>query len=135
MRSWVMVCVLMGTSAVSLAAPCNTQQERAAIDEAGSLKSWAALHKSFVKFGHCDDGAIAEGYSESVTNLLAEHWESLPELARLADRDNGFSRFVLRHINETVPPERLERIANNAQKRCPKRLSTLCGQIARSARA
>ena len=99
--------------------------------EAAGLTSWRALHTSFVKYRHCDDGAIAEGYSESVTLLLADHWKSLPDLGRLTEKDKEFEKFVLRHVNETVPRERLERIAKNARQRCPKQLSGLCEQLAK----
>jgi hypothetical protein len=51
----------------------------------------------------CDDGSIAEGFSESVTRLLADDWEALPALQSLTTMDASFQTFVLRHIDETAP--------------------------------
>ena len=97
--------------------------------EAATLMSWRAVHDSFLKYRHCDDGAIGEGYSESVTLLLADHWDTLPELGRFAGKDKDFEKFVVRHVDETVPRERLERIATNARQRCPKQLTNLCKRL------
>ena len=40
--------------------------------EADSLTSWDGLYRSYKLFGRCDDGSIAEGYSESVARILAD---------------------------------------------------------------
>jgi hypothetical protein len=101
----------------------------AAENEASTLKSWTAVHSSFRSYAHCDDGAIAEGYSESVTLLLANRWNTLPSLAKLVADDPHFERFVIRHINGTVPRERLVKIASNARRDCPKDHRVLCDRL------
>ena len=105
----------------------------AAEAEAGQLRSWSALHRSFERYGHCDDGAIGEGYSESVTVLLAEHWEALSQLKALATSDPRFRAFVLKHIDETAPGERRARIANHAKSKCPEHHRDLCEAIIKRA--
>jgi hypothetical protein len=83
-RAWLQLIVLMTVPLMALGVECSKSQELAAETEAGSLKSWAAVHRSFTRYGHCDDGAIGEGYSDSVTILLADHWDALPQLTTLA---------------------------------------------------
>jgi len=126
--------VLMTVPLVGLGVECSKSQELAAETEAGALKSWAAVHRSFARYGHCDDGAIGEGYSESVTILLADHWEALPQLTTLAASDPRFRAFVLKHVDESVPSERRERIANHAQSKCPQQHRDLCAAIIKRAR-
>jgi hypothetical protein len=40
--------------------------------------TWIALYKSFDRYGQCDDGSVAEAWSDFVATLLAEHWDTLP---------------------------------------------------------
>lgn len=111
---------------------CSQSEERAAEDIAGRLKSWTAVHDAYRRFVHCDDGSVGQGFSESITVLLSKRWDRLDELRRLATRDRAFESFVIRHIDLTVPVERLEVIAKNARQRCGTG-GALCERIAQRA--
>lgn len=106
-----------------------TKEEAIAAEMAGIAQSWDQLHQQFRRYSHCDDGAISEGFSESVTLLLAEHWQEISQLAIILRYDSAFQKFVILHIDETVPVGRLNRIAENANKRCPRSLKGLCREI------
>jgi hypothetical protein len=108
---------------------CATQDARDAEAESSVLSSWEAVYRAFRRYGHCDDGAISEGYSESIGRLLSSEWARVGRLDQLSKRDSQFRRFVLRHIDETVPSSYLKRIESNAQGRCPSEASLLCQQI------
>jgi len=108
---------------------CTKEEAQAAEAVAATARSWRQLHQQFERYSHCDDGAIAEGFSESVTLLLAEHWRDIRQLETILRSDPTFREFVIRHIDETVPGERLNRIAENASKRCPRRLKILCRDV------
>jgi hypothetical protein len=112
-----------------LAAECTRAQAIAAEETASTLKSWNALHSAFVSYHHCDDGAIAEGFSESVSKLLSEQWGALLQLSKLATNDRPFLKFVLSHIDETVPADRLKEIGKHAKQNCPKYERKLCESI------
>lgn len=112
---------------------CTTDQERAAETEAETLRDWAALHQSFLRFKQCDDGSIAEGYSESVARIVVDHWQTLPKLASLTRTDRPFLSFVLKHIDATLNPDDLKRIQENASSRCPAGLASLCSAIGKHA--
>ncbi len=111
---------------------CSLAEAQAAEDVVGRLKSWAAVHEAYVRFGHCDDGSIGQGFSESITILLSVKWDRLGDLRRVAAKDRVFESFVVKHIDLTVPVERLEAIAKNAHQRCGKG-DSLCGRIAKRA--
>ena len=112
---------------------CTKAEAIEAGKEIESLTSWDQVYRSFEQFSRCDDGGIAEGYSESVTKLLAEKWVSVTRLIVLTDRNRNFRSFVLRHIDETVPAERLATIARHARFDCPTKGQQLCLSIAKSA--
>lgn len=118
--------------AESIERQCSKLDERAAESVVGKLVTWAAVHDAYLKFAHCDDGGIGEGFSESVTTLLAKRWSQFEELKRLAKRDEKFETFVLRHIDATVPLERLDLVRQNALRRCTSG-TQLCKKIAKTA--
>jgi hypothetical protein len=87
--------------------------------EASSLTNWAYVYRSFRRFRHCDDGAIAEGYSSSTAHLLADSWGTAGELNRLVTQDKAFKQFVLRHIDELMSSVQARKIVGNANGHCP----------------
>ena len=87
------------------------------------------MHRQFRLYGHCDDGAIAEGFSESVTRLLADRWATVRNVEPMIAADRDFGRFIVRHVDATVPPDRLQKIARNASERCPRNLKSFCADV------
>jgi hypothetical protein len=116
--------------------PCSVEDVEAADAALDSLDSWTKVEQSFRKYGHCDDGSIAEGNSEAVARLLVDHWSTVPLLARLVKGDPKFRRFVLRHIDTTLDTDDLDKISIFAKSRCPRGTESLCSDLgAASARA
>jgi hypothetical protein len=114
---------------------CSAVEEQRAEMEADALRSWDALYKSYELYGKCDDGAIAEGYSESVARILVDHWNTLPRLANLAAKDARFRRFVLAHVNATLDLNDLKKIRADAKTRCPSQLGAICANLTKEADA
>jgi hypothetical protein len=98
--------------------------------EVDSLTSWDHVFRAYKAYSQCDDGGIAEGYSDAIGKLLANDWQHFNRLVTLVKSSAGFKRFVLRHINESLPRETLSRIANNARTACPNGGEALCHSIA-----
>jgi hypothetical protein len=114
---------------------CDQSAARFAEQEADTLKTWQQIYNSFKRYSACDDGAIWEGYSDSVVKVLANKWSELPHLSILIARDQDFRDFVLRHIDATTDEKDLENVATNASKRCPRDDAKLCEDILRKAAA
>jgi len=108
---------------------CTEDEEKHALDQADRLKDWNDVYRAFKRYGHCDDGAIAEGYRDTIGRLLAHDWEHVDDMFRLTATDITFKRFVLRHTDETIPADELKTIANNAKLHCPSGQDPFCGQI------
>jgi hypothetical protein len=103
------------------------------MNEADRLRTWNALHQSYKRYAACDDGAIAEGYSESVGSILSNHWETLPRLASLSNSDHSFKKFVLRHLDATLDTAQLKKIRVSAIHHCAAEQQPLCEQIKNAA--
>jgi hypothetical protein len=110
--------------------PCTKSEARQAEKDVDSLSNWDGVYRAYTKFSQCDDGAIAEGYSDAVGKLLADDWANFKRFLTLSKTDRGFSRFVVRHIDATLPKEILERISTNVQSACPAGEENVCRVLA-----
>jgi hypothetical protein len=111
---------------------CTSAEARAAQVGVDSLTSWPSIHEAFEKYGHCDDGGIAEGWTEAVVHTLASDWDSLIQASQYTERDPAFRRLFLRHIDASADTDELRAIGDLAQSRCPAKLHVLCKDIERS---
>lgn len=109
--------------------PCTQEEAMKAENAALDLNSWTEVFDSYRRYGHCDDGAIAEGYSDSVARLLSDNWPKVQELNRLCAHHESFERFVLRHVDELMSIDQARRIREQAKTQCPKEASRLCKAI------
>jgi hypothetical protein len=97
------------------------------------IRTWDALYKSFKSYRQCDDGAIAEGYSESVARILVDRWNTLPQLARLVRKDADFQSFVLKHVDATLDITDVQKIRKKAREECPAGLREICKDLGKQA--
>ena len=111
------------------AARCTREDADAADKDIDGLKNWAAIYRTFRLYKQCDDGSIAEGYSDAVAKLLANQWQSLPEFVKLARATPQFEQFVFHHLDETVNLVDDLAIVDNARYRCPQGLRALCRRL------
>ena len=110
-------------------AACTIEQAKNAEEHASTIRSWKALYQSFIKYHECDDGAIGEGFSDSVVRLLINDWSNIDYLQKIVDKNPSFESFVLRHIDELMSPVQLTKIDDLAQNSCPKRAKHICVKI------
>jgi hypothetical protein len=108
---------------------CTEAEVKEAQKEADQLSDWDSVYRSFKRFAHCDQGAIAEAYSDSVGRLLARDWKHLDAFVRLTS-DQTFEEFVIRHIDETMSEDEATLVINNARLHCPPGAKRLCRSIA-----
>ena len=109
--------------------PCSETRVIAAVKESSTLKSWQNIYDSYRKYQQCDDGAIAEGYSDSITGLMANNWDTLKDLKMFTETDKEFLKFILRHIDASVDPDNVKKVSDNAGQHCAANFSELCSLI------
>lgn len=129
-----LLCCLWIRDVLADARVCSQKEAIAAEEGSDKIKSWNDLYRAYSKYAHCDDGAISEGYSYSVTTLLTDRWESFPQLGVLTRRSSEFEDFVISHINETMSLSEADEILGNVTKKCPKETAKLCARIESAAR-
>ena len=96
--------------------------------------SWHSLRLHQKSFAPCDDGALAEGYSDAIVTLLAHHWDQFGAFVALSQRHPAFRRWAIRHIDSSASSDDLRMVARNAA-RCSGDMKTqaLCREVGRAA--
>ena len=117
----------------SAQANCNFAQAERAEASVDNLKTWQAVYESFKQYAGCDDGDIAEGYSDGVVKLLAYHWNDFASMQKFTSADPEFYDFVIKHIDATTDWDDLKALILHASHECPKNARTLCLDIKRKA--
>jgi hypothetical protein len=114
---------------------CTPEAAEEADNSLDGLNDWHRVYESFKRYAHCDDGAIAQGYSDKIAHLLADRWVSVEELFHLWRAHPRFGRFVLSHLDELMSPDQAKTIAENARRRCPPDSKKYCLSLERRAQA
>ena len=115
-------------------AACSKEEMTNAESAASTVRDWEAMYDAFHRFSGCDDGAVGEGFSDSVARLLASRWDQLYELEHFAEANRHFRAFVLKHIDATASEKDLRRILGHT-KECPGYARPICRDIENRARA
>jgi hypothetical protein len=125
-----LIFALLISPAFAEGAACTLSDQHWLSKELPRLKAWDAIHESFRKFTpQCDDGFIAEGYTDAIVVLLSHHWSSLPELVAISKRDSNFIKFVVRHINASADPDDLKQLLSQVANQCPPENKEICVRI------
>jgi hypothetical protein len=93
------------------------------------MNSWAEVAAVFRRFSKCDDGYIAEGFSDRVSRLLANHWDQINDLVALNRTTPGLESFVVRHLDGTINLTDARTISRLSKNSCPKDGQSLCRKI------
>lgn len=97
--------------------------------------AWGSLFRHWRTYSSCDDGGVAEGYSDAVVVLLARRWGKFDEFVSLSERNPAFRKWAIGHIDATTSTDDLTQVLRNTA-RCTGgvRRKALCGEVARAAR-
>jgi hypothetical protein len=140
MRYLVALPMLLGLGAAhSTAAAKNTCSNDMSFRADASLESaagaWGSLLNHWRAYRSCDDGGVAEGYSDAVVVLLAHRWDQFDAFASLSKRNPAFRRWAIGHIDATTSNDDLKKVVHNAAS-CTGSATKkhLCVEIGRAAR-
>jgi len=112
---------------------CSQYEATAADALIDHIDTWGKVNTMQKRYGHCDDGGIAEGNSEAIARLLIDQWPALPQLNALIKRNPQLKKFVLRHIDDTLDTADLEKIKLLSVTSCPAGAEPLCKAITAAA--
>ncbi|HEY0281470.1 MAG TPA: hypothetical protein VGC27_02475 [Rhizomicrobium sp.] len=116
-------------ASVRASAYCSDTDAARAIRIVYTIGTWENLNSYVRKYRDCDDGAVAEGNSDRVADLLARRWDTIGALVELTNGDPRFERFVLYHVDSLMRPVQAQAILDNVRNHCPADAAELCRKI------
>jgi hypothetical protein len=121
--------VLAAAWAHAKAVQCTELDGYAAEKVASYIDSWKDMHFAFQEFRQCDDGGVAEGFSEADARLMSDHWSNLSDGLAFLRTDPSFKRFVISHLDETDNNADLVKIDRLARTACPAAAKSFCAEL------
>jgi hypothetical protein len=108
---------------------CTQKQGFIAEAAVDGLNTWEKVARGRAQFSNCDDGGVAEGFSDAVARLFAHHWADIPALVSLIHTQPGLEPFVLAHLNESDDYDDLKAIRVLASHQCPATAASRCVKL------
>jgi hypothetical protein len=105
--------------------PADAANAEKAIDR---VVNWDQLYKSYQDHRHCDNGPVAEVFTEALLRCLVE-WKQVDSLAKTMERDKDYNAFVVRHLRAATPEDQ-KSVYSRAKMNCPKGLDGWCTALA-----
>lgn len=133
MKAIVGLVLAVGLSVIpqpAMAEGCDSALANRVAKAIFTIETWRNLYVFYNKYETCDELTVADGFSDRGSDLLANHWDMLPDLAEQVEQHPNFATFILLHLNRDLPPNRLSMILSNAETRCPPGQTELCTRIA-----
>jgi len=132
LRRSIVIAIALGAANHVLAygtPQCPRDKAIKALSAAADIRSWRELFNAYLDYSVCDNGAIAEGFSDSVGRLLSADPVRWSELAGFVRRDDRFLDLIVRHIDETIPATTFDSIEQNAREKCPESARNICQTV------
>ena len=125
-----MICLLFILAiSPAQARQCSRADAQAAGAITATLSSWQSIYAAYDRYGPCDDGAIAEGFTDSVVHLLATNWASLSDAQNLIAKSPSFQSFIVGHVNASADLDEIGQVSSLALTQCPLSATSFCKQI------
>lgn len=125
-------------SAVAQVAVCTPEESIRAESSVTKIKDWPQVYEAFRANRACNGESVVEvwsAYSEAIATLLADHWDDLEDLSKLASVHPEFKAFVIQHLtDETIPESVLSAVRKHAAHECRSGSERLCKELAAAAK-
>lgn len=99
-------------SAMEHCSPDMSDQAVSSLMEAG--KNWSTLLAHQKKFISCDDGELAEDYSEAIVKLFSKQWSQFADFVSISKKSPDFKIWAIDHIDSTTSTDDLRLVEHNA---------------------
>lgn len=96
-------------------------------DDIAFIDNWQDIHSFYLKYQHCRNEGIVQGFSDAITQLLANDWSSLKQVNAIDDKE--FIRFVIDNIRYTYDIHDVLSISYESHHNCPKDCPELCSSF------
>ena len=109
--------------------PCPKNEAQRAEKAIERVVNWQQLHKAFQDYGHCDQGAIDDLFTDTMLRLMVE-WRNVEGLAGPMQSDPRYKTFIQRHLLSPMAKPDHPSVYSRAKASCPAGLEAFCAEVA-----
>ena len=106
---------------------CSAAEAASAEKAVDRVVNWDQLYKAYQDYRHCDQGPVADVFTEALLRCIVE-WKQVDALAGRMEKDKEYRDFVIRHLR-AAGGEDQKAVYSRAKMSCPKNLDAWCGEI------
>lgn len=124
-------CLALGAGSIACAAdkPCTKADAANAEKAIERSNNWNQLYKSWQDYRHCDTGAVADGFTDSLMRLMVE-WKGVDALAAAMQKDPEFKEWVHARLKSPAAKDDQPTVYSRAKASCPAGMDTFCAELA-----
>jgi hypothetical protein len=93
--------------------------------------NWNQLYRSWQDYHHCDTGAVADAYTDTLMRLMVE-WKNVEALSAAMQKDAQFKEWVHERLKSPAAKDDKPAVYSRVVASCPKGMDTLCAELAES---
>ena len=109
---------------------CTKADASAAEKSIDKVLTWPALSKAWRDYRHCDEGPVADQFTEALLRLMVGNWKTVEGLSNLMKGDAEFREFVVAHLKSPAAASDVDDVYSLAKASCPKGQEAFCIEIA-----
>ncbi|HEX7466044.1 MAG TPA: hypothetical protein VF309_05340 [Usitatibacter sp.] len=123
----------LGAASIACAAdkPCTKADAVNGEKAIERANNWSQLYKTWQDYRHCDTGAVADGYTDSLMRLMVE-WKSVDALAAAMEKDPAFKEWIYARLKSPAAKDDQPAVYSRAMASCPKAMDAFCAELAES---
>ena len=126
-------CLALGAGSMAGAAdkPCTKADVANAGKAIERSNNWTQLYKSWQDYRHCDTGAVADDYTDSLMRLMVE-WKGVDVLAAAMQKDPEFNAWVHARLESPAATDDQPTVYSRVKASCPNGMDAFCAELAES---
>lgn len=109
--------------------PCSKADAANAQKAIDSVVTWPQLHKAWADYRQCDQGEIADLYTDALLRLTVS-WKNVDAFSTAVQKDPQYKAFVYQHLNSPAAKDDVASINSRARASCPAGHDAFCAELA-----
>jgi hypothetical protein len=131
----VFFCIALCLGAAGLAAAADkacTKADAATGEKAiERVNNWNQMYKSWQDYRHCDAGAVADAYTDTLLRLFVE-WKGVDALAGTMKKDAQYNEWVHARLKSPAAKDDQAAVYSRVKASCPSGMDAFCSELAES---
>ena len=120
---WIACAAVAAVPALAQQKDCGPAEK--AVDR---VVNYPLLYRAYKDYAHCDKGPVEDVFTDALLRLMVE-WKDVDTVAADSQRDEGYKKFIHRHLQSPAAKDDRELIYSRAKQSCPAVQGPFCAEL------